>query len=98
VTSAVGDERTRRWLVDLESALVDAEEIAARGRDAFDTDRALPLACEALCNRVGDLAKKLIAADGTLFGAPLWKQAERPPSPTVARLTAHSSLRGSGHR
>ena len=77
MTPALGDERTRRWLIDLDRALADAEEIVARGRDSFDADRALPLACEALCNRVGDLAKKLIAADGKLFAAPLWKQAAR---------------------
>jgi uncharacterized protein with HEPN domain len=77
VRPPVGNDRIERWLGDLESALDDADEIIARGRAAFDDDRALPLACEALCNRVGDLAKKLVAADAALFAASVWKQAAR---------------------
>ena len=51
--------------------------LVARGRDAFDRDPAIPLAFEALSNRVGDLAKRLLAADAARFSDPVWRQAAR---------------------
>ena len=71
------NKRVEQWLAELEQALVTASILVGRGRDAFDTDPAIPLAFEALCNRVSDLAKKLVAADPTRFRDPLWSQAAR---------------------
>jgi uncharacterized protein with HEPN domain len=51
--------------------------LAARGRVAFDTDEALPLAFEALANRVGDLCQQLVAADPERFDDELWSLAAR---------------------
>lgn len=51
--------------------------IVARGRDAFDSDIALPLAVETLCSRVGEIAKRLVAADPKRFGDPVWSLAAR---------------------
>lgn len=70
-------DRTRRWLEDLTRVLDDADALVARGRESYDDDPALPLAFEALCNRVGELAKRLIAADPESFSAPIWTQAAR---------------------
>ncbi|QAY59522.1 DUF86 domain-containing protein [Microbacterium protaetiae] len=70
-------ERISRWLWDLGLALARSEELAGRGKAAFDTDPALPLAFEALSNRVGDLAKRLVAADPGRFSHPSWRQAAR---------------------
>lgn len=70
-------DRTDRWLGDLRSALATAAVLVARGRDAFDSDPAIPLACEALCNRIGDLAKKLVASEPSRFTHPIWSQAAR---------------------
>jgi uncharacterized protein with HEPN domain len=70
-------DRTDRWAEDLGRSLRAARDLVARGRDAFDTDPALPLAFEALCNRVGDLAKKLVAADPARFSDLVWSQAAR---------------------
>jgi uncharacterized protein with HEPN domain len=72
-----GGSRIQKLLDDLQRALDDADELVSRGRDAFDNDVALPLAFEALCNRVGDLAKKLVAADDARFHDPIWSQAAR---------------------
>ena len=69
--------RTDRWLDDLARALEVAGELTARGRAAFDTDPALPLAFEALANRVGDLAKRLLADDPEAFSAEIWVLAAR---------------------
>lgn len=71
------DERIARWLDDLTSALDRAAVLAERGRAAFDADDALPLAFEALSNRVGDLAKRLSATDPERFRAAVWSQAAR---------------------
>lgn len=49
----------------------------ARGRTEFDHDPAIPLAFEALSNRVGDLAERLVAADPARFSDPIWSQAAR---------------------
>jgi uncharacterized protein with HEPN domain len=69
--------RTGRWLSDLSVALDQAASLVARGRTAFDEDPALPLAFEALCNRAGDLAKMLLAADPQRFSDPIRRQAAR---------------------
>ena len=71
------DERIQRWLDELETTLETAAELASRGRDAFAADPAVPLAFEALSNRVGDLAKRLLAADADRFADPIWRQAAR---------------------
>lgn len=70
-------DRISRWLDDLRHALDTAADLAARGREAFDADPAVPLAFEALSNRVGDLAKRLVTADPRRFSSPVWSQAAR---------------------
>lgn len=70
-------DRTERWLDDLDSTLDAAAALAARGETAFHSDAALPLAFEALSNRVGDLCKRLVAADPSRFTEPIWSQAAR---------------------
>lgn len=70
-------DRVDRWLADLSATLDTAAELVARGRDEFDRDPALPLAFEALSNRVGDLSKRLTAADSARFDNALWSQAAR---------------------
>lgn len=71
------DDRIPRWLADLEATVARATALAARGREAFDRDDALPLAFEALSNRIGELAKRFVAADGDRFSDPIWRQAAR---------------------
>ncbi|QTX05128.1 HepT-like ribonuclease domain-containing protein [Agromyces archimandritae] len=71
------EDRIARWLDDLISTLDGADDLAARGRGAFDADPALPLAFEALANRIGDLSKRLSAADRARFSAPIWSQAAK---------------------
>ncbi|PZU43459.1 MAG: hypothetical protein DI566_14600 [Microbacterium sp.] len=71
------DDRVTRWVHDLRLILDRAAELVARGQDAYHADPALPLACEALSNRVGDLAKRLVSADPERFSAPIWRQAAR---------------------
>jgi uncharacterized protein with HEPN domain len=71
------DERVARWLVDLGTALDTAASLARRGEQAFRSDPALPLAFEALSNRVGDLSKRLATADPVRFSEPIWSQAAR---------------------
>ena len=71
------EQRTTRWLTDLEAALDSAALLVSRGESAFRSDPALPLAFEALSNRVGDLSKRLTAADPERFSAPIWSQAAR---------------------
>lgn len=70
-------DRSERWLGDLRCALATAAVLVARGRNAFDSDPAVPLAFEAICNRVGDLAKKLVVTDPDRFSDPIWSQAAR---------------------
>ncbi|MRX44498.1 HepT-like ribonuclease domain-containing protein [Agromyces kandeliae] len=70
-------DRIERWLDDLAATLETASALVARGRADFDRDPAIPLAFEALSNRVGDLAKRLVAADRSHFNDPLWSQAAR---------------------
>lgn len=69
--------RIARWLSDLESTLGEAATLAERGIDAYREDAALPLAFEALVNRVGDLAKRLSRADAARFTDPTWSAAAR---------------------
>jgi uncharacterized protein with HEPN domain len=69
--------RIARWIDDLAGTLDKASQLVARGKTAYDNDAALPLACEALSNRVGDLAKKLVAEDSARFADPIWTQAAR---------------------
>lgn len=71
------DDRVAGWLADLLTTLATADALTSRGRGAFDSDVAVPLALEALANRVGDLCKKLVAADPVRFSDPLWSQAAR---------------------
>lgn len=70
-------ERIERWLDDLLDTLDIAARLAERGRDKFESDVALPLAFEALSNRVGEFAKRLAAADPVAFAEPVWAQASR---------------------
>jgi uncharacterized protein with HEPN domain len=70
-------DRTPRWLTELQSTLLTAAALVARGREAYDSDVALSLAFEALCTRVGDLAKKLVEADPARFSEPMWSLAAR---------------------
>lgn len=70
-------ERIDGWLGDLRRTLAAADDLVARGRETFDADPALPLAFEALCNRVGDLAKKLAASGDPRFASSIWRQAAR---------------------
>jgi uncharacterized protein with HEPN domain len=71
------NDRITRWVGDLENTLEEASRLAARGRAAYDSDPAVPLAFEALCTRVGELAKRLIAVDAERFSAAIWSQAAR---------------------
>lgn len=70
-------DRIERWLNDLTAILASAADLVARGRDAYERDLALPLAFEALSNRVGELAKRLVSADPARFDHAVWAQAAR---------------------
>lgn len=70
-------EQIERWLRGLDVTLATASEIVERGRDAFREDAALPLACEALTTRVGELARLLVAADPRRFDDPMWSLVAR---------------------
>lgn len=70
-------EQIERWLRGLDVTLATASEIVDRGRDAFREDAALPLACEALTTRVGELARLLVAADPDRFDDPMWSLVAR---------------------
>jgi len=84
VKSDTHDQITR-WMTELRNTLSIADELVERGRAAYDTDPALRLAFEALSNRVGDLAKRLVALDPERFNAPIWSAAARNRD-----LVAHS--------
>lgn len=71
------DDRIGRWIADLRATLDQAEELAARGEEAFRRDPALPLAFEALSNRVGELSKRLVTAAPGRFADAVWRQAAR---------------------
>lgn len=70
-------ERVRRWAADLEATLDAAAELAERGEEQFNADPALPLAFEALSNRVGELSKRLMAGDPERFADRVWSLAAR---------------------
>lgn len=69
--------RADRLLEDLTDTLASAASLVDRGRDAYDTDPALPLAFEALSNRVGDICKQLTALDADRFADETWSLAAR---------------------
>lgn len=71
------NDRLARWVDDLAATLDSAELLVSRGEEAFHSDPALPLAFEALSNRVGDLSKRLSTNDPKQFSAPIWSQAAR---------------------
>lgn len=77
MTGGNEQDRTSRWIADLRVTLDRAASLVARGRDMFDSDPALPLAFEALLNRVGELAKRLSAADPVRFADRIWSDAAR---------------------
>ena len=58
-----------KLLADLLDAVGAAEELVGRGRAAYDTDRILRLAGEAVVGRIGDAAAKLSDALVTRPGA-----------------------------
>ncbi|WP_403020879.1 DUF86 domain-containing protein [Salinibacterium sp. GXW1014] len=62
---------------DLRTTLDTASALVGRGESAFISDPALPLAFEALSNRIGELCKRLMAADPDRFSEPIWSQAAR---------------------
>lgn len=70
-------DRLCRWIADLHATLDSAALLVDRGRHAFDTDPAVPLAFEALSNRVGELCKRMLSADPARFTDPIWAQAAR---------------------
>ncbi|REJ05138.1 DUF86 domain-containing protein [Microbacterium bovistercoris] len=70
-------DRIERCLADLASTLEQAASLVDRGERAYAEDPALPLAFEALVNRVGDLSKRLVAADAGRFPHPIWRAAAR---------------------
>ncbi len=70
-------DRAARWVTELRATLNTAAQLVDRGRAAYDTDPALRLAFEALSNRVGDLAKRLVSLDPERFSAPIWSAAAR---------------------
>ena len=67
--------RVQALIADLHTVLETAGRLVDRGRSALDQDEALPLAFEAICNRVGDIAKKLREIDSARFGESVWRQA-----------------------
>lgn len=69
--------RADRLLDDLLQTLDIAASLVARGQETFTTDPALPLAFEALSNRVGDMCKQLVALDAGRFAAGAWSLAAR---------------------
>lgn len=71
----ISDRRVQALVVDLLAILEKAARLADRGRNALDEDEALPLAFESICNRVGDIAKKLMEVDPARFTDSVWKQA-----------------------
>ena len=71
------EDRVERWIADLISTLDQAAELVARGEEAYSRDPALPLAFEALSNRVGELAKRLVTAAPERFESAVFRQAAR---------------------
>ena len=73
----IPSERVEALIADLKDLLDHAALLTKRGREAFDSDVALPLAFEAMCNRVGDIAKKLMLEDPQRFSDAAWKDAAK---------------------
>lgn len=71
------EDRVERWIAGLISTLDQAAELVARGEEEYRRDPALPLAFEALSNRVGELAKRLVAAAPERFASAVFRQAAR---------------------
>ncbi|MGV8883632.1 MAG: HepT-like ribonuclease domain-containing protein [Rhodoglobus sp.] len=71
------DERIEALLLDLDDNLRDSAMLVTRGRAEFDSDLALRLAFEALSNRVGDIAKRLVQLDSERFAEPVWSFAAK---------------------
>jgi hypothetical protein len=76
-------------MIDLGSTLDSAETLVLRGERAFHSDAALPLAFEALSNRVGDLSKRLCAADPQRFSDPMWSRLDETCWAVAARAPEH---------
>lgn len=51
--------RTRQSLEDILDFAGEASELVSRGRDAYDSDRMLQLAAEAISNRIGEAVGRL---------------------------------------
>jgi len=71
------DVRIDRWLSDLLASLDAAAQLVDRGRAAVAAAPAIALAIEAQSKRVGEIAKRLHAADAARFSHPIWAQAAR---------------------
>ncbi len=71
------DDRVSGLLDDLDDTLWSAAALVDRGRAAFDDDIAIRLAFEALSNRVGEIAKRLVQLSPDLFAEPMWSLAAR---------------------
>ncbi|MBX3098706.1 MAG: DUF86 domain-containing protein [Salinibacterium sp.] len=70
-------DRIDGLLDDLEQTLHSADQLVARGREAFDADFTVRLAFEALSNRVGEATKRLVQLDPDLFTETEWTFASR---------------------
>ncbi len=71
------DDRISGLLDDLDETLRSAATLVDRGRAAFDEDIAIQLAFEALSNRVGEIAKRLVQLNPDLFTEPMWSLAAK---------------------
>ena len=71
------EERVSVALDHLDSSLTLAAELVRRGRPAFDSDQAVPLAFEALSGRVGEMAKLLVSLDPARLSDMIWSSAAR---------------------
>ncbi len=69
------EQPLEQWLATLAEILDAGADIVASGRDAFRSDPALRLSCEALIARVGDVARALVVLDPERFHDPLWSLA-----------------------
>jgi uncharacterized protein with HEPN domain len=57
---------------DIREACTEVGDLVSRGRDAFDEDRALPLALERLLEIIGEAANALDPATRTRYSAVAW--------------------------
>ncbi len=67
--------RMLKLLDELDENLALATSLVGRGRERYRADIALPLAFEALCNRIGELAKRLMNEDAKRFTSIEWRLA-----------------------